>query len=417
MKYFFLVFLLFSHLVFAEQPKIQGDKNCLTLDFVDLPIIDALRVYFDSTKQDFVIDKNIKGNIELHLNCISASAVLEAIVSVSNIDVKQQNGIYYVTSKVTQQNFSRDSSATSVQFASVSASAQKEEPKVRPFGIAKTVRIYNVPPAELVLLLEKLDLDVKVFDTNQIYLNGTQAAVDKAQLLIAQLDKPKRQYMVNAKLIATSDSFMENIGTSLGANITTVDNQTALTTTLTAATAAVSGGTSLIVQKLGSVVLSAKISAAVSDGDAVIVSEPRTIAYDGKESSITQGARIPYQTQMPQGGYQISFIDAALTLKVIPRAGDAKDRIILDVFFTKNSAGTPSPAGIQINTREIKTTVALKSGETVILGGIDELNNDSTETGIPYLRDIPILGYAFGSKLDNANQSKIVLMLTPTIIN
>jgi type IV pilus assembly protein PilQ len=292
-----------------------------------------------------------------------------------------------------------------------------DKPKPLIPDIVKLIRLYNVPPTEVIDLVAQPDLIIKAFDNTQLYLSGQQVVVDKVSAVIALMDKPKKQYMVKAKLIATSDVFMENLGVTLNAAVNSQHDNSSLSSAFTTAATVATGGTALIVHKAGSVLLSTKVNAAISDGDASVISEPQTMAYDNKESSITQGLRIPYQTQLPQGGYSVAFVDAALALKVTPRRGDDKDRIIIDVYFSKNSAGAQSSAGVEIETREIKTTIALRSGETVLLGGIDESSKDSSDSGIPYLRDIPILGYAFGSKLDNAKHNKIILMLTPTMIN
>lgn len=399
----------------ANLPKINGDVNCLTLDFVDLPIVDALRIYFDSTKQNFILDKKITGNIELHLNCVPSSAVLSSIVALSGVEVKQVSGVYYVMFK------GSDTLSTSlpgvVVPTSTPVSVPVDKPKPLIPDVVKIIRLFNLLPADVLPLVAEPDLTIKEFDTTQLYLSGQQAVVDKVAAVITQIDKPKKQYMVKAKLISTSDVFMENLGVTFNAGIKSENSESSLSSGLTTAAAVATGGTALIIHKSANVLLSARVTAAVSDGDAIVISEPHTIAYDNKESSITQGLRIPYQTQLPQGGYSVSFVDAALSLKVTPRRGDDKDRIILDVYFSKNSAGAQSSAGVEIETREIKTTIALRSGETVLLGGIDESSKDSTDSGIPYLRDIPILGYAFGSTLDNTKHNKIVLMLTPTMIN
>jgi type IV pilus assembly protein PilQ len=408
-----LIFLLLACLSFNAftAPIITGSNDCVTVDFSSIPLSEAVAFYAKTSGQNFVLDSSIKSSIDLHLNCVKLSSVLDALLLISGGVVDTKNGITYILPK---SPLLPESQSHNLNSSNIESKESKEQ---KPLDYSKLVKIYNSLSAELLPLIAIDDLTIKSFDSaNSLYLLGTHESVEKAIAVITSLDKPKKQYMVKAKLIATSDVFIEDLGVSLGANLSTSSNQTALTSAFTTASAVLTGGTSLIVQKAGSVLLTAKISAAVTDGEAAVLSEPQTIAYDNKESSITQGLRIPYQTQLPQGGFQVSFIDAALSLKVTPRRGDAADRIILDVYFSKNSAGVSSPAGIQIETREIKTTVSLRSGETVMLGGIDESSTDSTDTGIPYLRDIPVLGYAFGSTLDNAKHNKIILMITPTMI-
>jgi type IV pilus assembly protein PilQ len=436
-----LVILFSFSSAFAEkkseqksQNTIQGDNKCLSLDFKDLPITDAFRIYFDATHQNFILDKAIKANpIELHLECVDSVNVFNALVALgTTIDVKRSvDGITYLTPKLIKTTGSSGGSSTDLVTTSVTPlfkdkPKEKEIDKEKEPDTIRLIKVYNSTASDVVAAIavntQQSQLIIKpLSDSNSVYLAGQKTTIDLLEKAIALIDKPRKQFMIRARLISTSDTFLENLGTTFGTGIKTGDIDASAESAFTTVAASATGGASIIFQKAGNIMLNAKVSAALTNGDASLITEPRTVAYENKQSSINQGVRIPYQTQQPsnngyQAGYQTTFVDAALILQVTPRLGDDKNRIILDVYFSKNSVGASTSAGMTIETREIRTTIALKSGETVMLGGIDETTENTTDTGVPVLKDIPILGYAFGATSEDKKHNKIVLFITPTLL-
>jgi type IV pilus assembly protein PilQ len=412
-----IFFFWFSFSALAVEPIVKTNDECVNVDFSSIPLSQVVAFYAKASGESFVLDSSVTAVIDLHLNCVKLTAVLDSILFIAQATQQTKNGITYILPK---SNLSSVPVSPASDHSSPVLPASDNSPPVSKLSdTIQLVKVFNSLSAEIVPLLTIADLTVKSLDSdNSLYLVGSKDAVQKGLDAIKLLDKPRKQYTIKAKLIATSDTVIKKLGVSLSGAVSSSNSSVSsdFSNGVNAAVAGATGGMSLIYKQAGALLLRAQIDAAITDGDASLVSQPQTIAYDNKESSITQGLRIPYQTQLPQGGYSINFIDAALVLRVTPRRGDAVDKIILDVYFSKNSAGLVTAAGVQIETREIKTTVALRSGETVVLGGIEEASVDSSSSGIPYLRDIPYLGYVFGSEQNGAQNNKILLMITPTLI-
>ena len=151
-----------------------------------------------------------------------------------------------------------------------------------------------------------------------------------------------------------------------------------------------------------------------------MVSAPRVITANGKEAVIEQGTEIPYQESASSGATTTQFKKAVLSLKVTPQI-TPDDRIILDLTVTKDSVGQLLPSATggsvpSIDTREITTQVLVNDGQTVVLGGILETERRDTVNKVPFLGDIPGLGYLFRSKSRTDNKDELLIFVTPKIL-
>ena len=169
-----------------------------------------------------------------------------------------------------------------------------------------------------------------------------------------------------------------------------------------------SGAVNFLIGKVGSYLLQLELSAMQKEGRGEIVSNPRVITSDQNKATIKVGTEIPYQEQAggTTGGTTTAFKEAALKLDVTPSI-TPDDRLIMDLQVNKDSPdfsrevnGVPP-----INTREVKTTVLVDNGETVVLGGVFERTKSYNKEQVPWLGDIPILGNLFKSDAKKADRT------------
>jgi type IV pilus assembly protein PilQ len=151
-----------------------------------------------------------------------------------------------------------------------------------------------------------------------------------------------------------------------------------------------------------------------------VVSAPRVITANGKEAVIEQGTEIPYQESASSGATTTQFKKAVLSLKVTPQI-TPDDRLILDLTVSKDSVGQVLPSATggsvpSIDTRTITTQVLVNDGQTVVLGGILETERRDTVNKVPFLGDIPGLGYLFRSKAKTDNKDELLIFVTPKIL-
>jgi len=140
------------------------------------------------------------------------------------------------------------------------------------------------------------------------------------------------------------------------------------------------------------------------------------VTSDNILAKIAKGNEIPYQT-IAMGGATptIEYKKAELSLEVTPHA--TKDgRIKLKIKATKNDPYNWNATTIAMSTKEATTDVIIKDGETLVIGGIYETASDETETGIPLLMKIPILGWLFKNQHKGDQKEELLIFITPTVL-
>jgi type IV pilus assembly protein PilQ len=171
--------------------------------------------------------------------------------------------------------------------------------------------------------------------------------------------------------------------------------------------------------------LDLELSAAQTEGRGEVVSTPRVITASQKEADIKQGQEVGYVT-FQSGGTgapqaTVNFKEAVLELKVTPTI-TADDRVYLDLNVKKDAIASfiDNPGGGQVpqlDKREINTSVLVDNGQTVVLGGVYEVNKTDTIQKVPYLGDIPILGNLFKFSNRNNTKAELLIFVTPRILN
>jgi type IV pilus assembly protein PilQ len=162
--------------------------------------------------------------------------------------------------------------------------------------------------------------------------------------------------------------------------------------------------------------LNLEISALEADGKGKIVSSPRIITADQVKALISQGTKIPFQKSTSSGATSVEFIEASLKLEVTPQI-TPEGNVILDVQVNKDSLGTLTALGREINVKQIKTQVLVENGGTVVIGGIFEQNDSTAETKVPLLGDIPYLGNLFKTRTRDSSRTELLVFLTPRVVS
>jgi len=161
--------------------------------------------------------------------------------------------------------------------------------------------------------------------------------------------------------------------------------------------------------------LNLELSALEADGKGKVVSSPRVVTADQIKALIEQGTELPYQVASASGATSIAFRKANLKLEVTPQI-TPEGSIILDLDVNKDSVGQSTAAGFAINTKHIKTQVLVENGGTVVIGGIFELTESDTETKVPLLGDLPLVGNLFKSRSRVSNKQELLVFITPKVL-
>ena len=270
--------------------------------------------------------------------------------------------------------------------------------------------------------------------TNSVLIQDTASKITQVRKLIAKLDQPVRQVMIETRLVEATDSFSKSLGSKFGVRTDNTSSNTqidqgvelgddgTLVTTEGLNVNLPSGGIgdfrpgslAMTIAKLGTgSLLSLELTALEQEGKGKIISSPRLITANQQRATIEQGQERVFTTSVLGVGSVVTK-KATLKLDVTPQI-TPDDRVILDVIVTKDNF-SDALQGL-LNVKQIQTQVLLDNGETVVIGGIYELDKNTTDTKVPFFGDLPLLGWFFKSKEITDNKTELLIFMTPRILS
>lgn len=165
--------------------------------------------------------------------------------------------------------------------------------------------------------------------------------------------------------------------------------------------------------------LNLRLSAFERIGSVRNIAKPSVLTINGQKATIKQGIQVPFQTAaVGPGGTavpNIQFKDVVLHLDVTPIVSP-DGRIMMEIELRRDTLGIQTPVGPTINTKEVKTKVIVEDGQTIVIGGVIDEQNNTTNEGIPRLVRVPLLKYLFGQERVNTRNSELLIFITPLIV-
>jgi type IV pilus assembly protein PilQ len=271
--------------------------------------------------------------------------------------------------------------------------------------------------------------------TNTLIIRETSKRLEEAKKLIRKLDIPVRQVMIESRIVIASNSFAKELGVRFGVagsdttfgkiatSSTTINNPingTAITDNALvdlATTTNPYGALGMTLARGADYVLNLELSALQDQGKGEIVSNPRVMTTDRCTATIKQGKQIPYQSSSANTGTNTQFVDALLQLDVLPQITPTGS-ISMTLNITKDEVDTVKRVNEQpaITKRQVETTVQVMDGETVVLGGVFEGNQSDFNSSVPFLADLPGIGFLFKRTTNIDDKKELLIFITPKII-
>lgn len=279
--------------------------------------------------------------------------------------------------------------------------------------------------------------------TNTIIVKETAKQLEDIAEMIKILDVPVRQVRIEARIVTADTSFAQEIGVrfgiakaaqvgsgkvfAMGAGQNTYgelvpDSDGSFVSVPDGAGYLVDLGANAIsghpvgalgmtLARAADYVLNLELSALENNNRGEILANPRVMTSDREIAYIKQGIQIPYTT-VSQDGTQTELIDAVLELNVTPQITPDGD-VIMDLLIKKDS---PDVATGGIDKREIDTMVRVRDGETIVLGGVYEGNSGNDVYKVPFLADLPGVGFLFQKKVESERKKELLIFITPKIV-
>ncbi|HEY0665451.1 MAG TPA: type IV pilus secretin PilQ [Gallionella sp.] len=424
----------------------NGEK--LTLNFQKIDVREALNVIADFTELNVVISDTVKGNLTLRLKDVPWDQALDIILQSRGLDMRKNGNVIQVAP--------RDEIAAKEK---IEMTSRQEILELEALHTESFQLSYQKGDAIVALLsgdqriLSKRGTAVVDARTNTVFVQDTPQHLEEVRKLIKQIDVPVRQVMIEARVVEASDKFGKNLGVRLGYNSTdafkigttgiagnigsntitsgplgtstdpVTGTVTATPLTMPAATPNVnlpSAGTAgafsmLLFNNTLSKVLSVELTALETDSKGKVISSPRVVTADQTEALIETGTEIPYQQATSSGATSVSFKKATLSLGVKPQI-TPDDHVIMDIKVNKDSVGQLYAGVPSIDTNKVNTQVLVENGGTVMIGGVYSQVTNKGVDKVPFLGDIPLLGYFFRSKSNIDNKSELLVFITPRIM-
>jgi type IV pilus assembly protein PilQ len=441
----------------TQGPGYNGEK--LSLNFQNIEVRSLLQVIADFTNFNVVTSDSVTGAVTLRLKDVPWDQALDIILQAKGLGMRKAGNVLWVAPKdeiAAREKQELESKASIESLETLRTQGfQMNYAKASDIAAQITASGSGGSGGASARILSTRGSVIAEPRTNQLFVTDIPSKLEQVQQLIAKLDIPIRQVLIEARIVEADDRFGRSIGVRLGGSdlrgvrggdagysiggsnriafggsydavsSTTVESENNLDTVNTSFVNLPSTGAggfapaAFAVSLFSSAAnrfLNLEISALEADGRGKIVSSPRVVTADQVKALIEQGTEYPYQTATSSGATALSFRKANLKLEVTPQI-TPEGNIILDVDVNKDSRGETTAAGIAINTKHVQTQVLVENGGTVVIGGIFEQTEIDDTTKVPLLGDIPYLGNLFKNKSKTANKSELLIFITPRVIS
>jgi len=425
----------------STRGRYTGEK--LSLNFQNVEVRAVLNVIADFTDLNVITSDTVGGNITLRLKDVPWDQALDIILQTRGLDSRRSGNVIWIAPR--DELATREKLALEAQQQISDLEQTRTESFQMSYQKAADVQKLLSDPAQRIL--SKRGSAVVDARTNTLFVQDTPSRLDEVRKLLAKIDVPVRQVMIEARIVEANETFSRNLGTRFGFALKTTNpnstqgavgaelGNTGQFAGLVQGTPSFTGNglqTNLPASGLNgfnagqfsfvlfnsavSRVLSLELSALEADGKGKIIASPRVLTADQVEALIEQGTEIPYQTATSSGATSLAFRKANLALKVRPQI-TPDGNVIMTLDVNKDQPGQQTASGLAISTKHVKTEVLVENGGTVVIGGIYEQNDRTDVTKIPLLGDIPLLGWLFKNSVVSTGKTELLVFITPRIVN
>ncbi|HWU75621.1 MAG TPA: type IV pilus secretin PilQ [Rhodanobacter sp.] len=461
-----------------RQPVYTGSR--VTFNFQDIPVRSALQLIADISKLNLVASDSVGGSVTLRLVNVPWDQALDVILRAKSLDKRRNGNVIWVAPQAELAKYEQDLADAKLKaqdtaelvsdYVPISYGKAKDIAKLLTTGSMQgggnqggggangaNIQRGFLSPRGSVSYDER---------TNTLLLNDTPDKIKQLRELIAVLDKPVQQVLIESRIVIATDDFTRELGVKWGVQGLQTNTHNVITTSPQGGD---NGAASLAIERannasgapnasgvttfqtgaggfnvnlpvsnpagtFGLAILGAnylvdlELSAAQTEGRGEVISSPRVITANQQQAVIRQGQEIGYVTYQTSGGAggglgqaTVQFKDAVLELKVTPTI-TADNRVYLAINVKKDAlAGYTDAPGSgkipNIDTREVNTSALVDNGQTVVLGGIYEVNKNNSTTKIPGLGDIPGIGALFRSTTRSVTKAELLIFVTPRILS
>ncbi len=267
--------------------------------------------------------------------------------------------------------------------------------------------------------------------TNSLIIRDTPESIERIKKIIDVLDTQTPQVLIESKIVEATENYSKRIGLQRGISfgydpVGQYGNATgpgfAFSTAPTAMSPGFMGATIAIYKRLLN--LDFNLQLMESEAKGRIISTPKIVTQNKVEATITSTEETSYRVQQPATGNNVALATfekatADLTLKVTPHVTN-DGAVVMDIDLKKSAFGTrPTPDSPPDQTsRNVKTKVLVDNGSTIVIGGLYQTSTLETVSGIPFLKELPLIGWLFRTpQSPDTTKNELIIFMTPRVMN
>ncbi|MCQ2055514.1 MAG: type IV pilus secretin PilQ [Fibrobacter sp.] len=405
---------------------VAPNKKLYDFNFVDMDYQAVFRSVSVIAGVDILLAPDVKGKMSLKVTKKTWQETLDIICEINELTWVIQDK--YIT-------IQRQSSYQAKQKKIAEEEKQLEDtaPLVR-----RNFQVHHAKAEELVKVLDNMKSSrgriTTVERTNSIIVYDTDSKIEQMDKALVELDVETLQIMITAKLVVVNSERARELGVdwtaSMGYNTTLTPGAAGVATGSVAGASRTSAviksypnGVTPAVDKANTAItaslldnnLQIALTNLMGDASTEVLASPQVSTLDNTEAQVFMGDKVSIRVIDDSGESSTQLVETGIKLTVTPHvSGD--NRILLDLHPENNSYDYDSKGEIVISTQEAKTKVVVADGETVVIGGLTRNETQESESGIPFLKDIPLLGNLFKYSRKSVVKKDLVIFVTPRII-
>ena len=436
----------------------------LSLNFQDIEVRAVLQIIAEFTRNNIVVSDGVTGNITLRLDNVPWDQALDIILKTKGLDKRQSGDVIYVATLDELRNSElsvlktlkdkADLTPTRIDRIQVQFARATDLKKLIDDAKNNTKSSGNGGISNNVdsIISERGSVSVDE-RTNTLIVNDIPEKIQAVRELVAELDKPVKQVLIDSRIVLTEDNYARDLGARFGVSFInrtsdklitgsgTSNASTSLAVDVVNGTRPLTipdlsnrlgvnmplvGGTSGTPASYGLSILSGdflvdlELSALQTEGRVEIVSSPRVVTQDGAPAEVWSGTEVPIVTRDDEGKSTLETVTAALRLNVTPRIAP-NNMVDMELNINNDELGNNVSVAGQTsftkNTSGVKTNVLVDNGETIVLGGVYKQRQTAKTDKVPLLGDIPVIGNAFKKNTREFKKNEMLIFVTPRIVD
>jgi type IV pilus assembly protein PilQ len=412
---------------------LEGKEN-VNFDFQDQDIVPILRLFADISGCNLFIHPDVRGKATMKFRDVPWNQALDTLLKTFSLGKSVEGNVI----RIAPLSVFAKESEEKMKAAEASVKAEPLETRIFPISYADvSVVEAGIRNSKILTSRGSMSVDKR---TSTMVVKDVASVFPEIENLLATLDRPTPQVMIEARIVEINTAATTDLGIQWGLNLQGANGLSSfggLSGVPNTGVGPFTGHNFLVDFPAKSVAplsgsgfafgimnaaktfgLDVQLSAFETVGLGKVISNPKVLTLDNGKAKILQGKSIPVRKLTTEGTVSTEFKDVTLELNVTPHITPDKSIVMaLNIRKEELDPTVPSVEGVPgTDKKEADTNVIIKDGQTVVIGGMYKINTNETETGVPGLRNIPVIGWLFKNTLKTSTTSELLIFITPKIV-